>query len=838
MLDDKNIEIYSSRDKIREQLINYGKEYLDLEGVDFNKSSYLSYLINLLSVLSSDNLYYSSSIYREFFLTKALQRETILNISSMLGYKPPVAEAAKVPVLFQMPLTFKSDTEFRLSSREFHQHPEDIDRGPFKLYTNQNMVFTLLNPIDVKVFKNGDSYQIEIEEKIVDQFGNQLGVRVIPSTIENSKAFFVINALQIEEKVFEFQIPRLQRYEFHNLDLNFDGSITDIDLAMTTNITSEINPKRIWKYYDSLYLIPPEERGFTYRETDNGIRLFFGNGVIGRQPEENEICKIIVQVTEGSKGNVISGAITEADDVYVQDSDRTKVLNLNVLNTTPASGGKDSPTIDEIKVNAMAHVSSNNRLVSQSDYIDSNKTISEMPSDNSIYILKRSDIKSNEITSYNNIIFEETIVPTINETITISKETHPRDKMFTEEVFEIDGENYVSLFNISVDYDRQESNYEYVLPFSIRTPVITTFHSDNNPDVEGNRSISQPNLVRFLVTQDEEDKNDKLNISLRYSKLIEEFDYSNITAFILYKDNWHQLKKVEEMENDEYGVFTLEEDFSLDHISNGPQTFYFRMYNPDKDKDDPEYDPKENPLTNSQTKLTIRRDLSDFMYSTVSVEDESAKIYDVPLIKESYYNRLKNENKRNIFWINILEKITEIDISKYKMVSDFLNIKFSNTVGKIDNMKYNKIIKKVEDLDDIDDLKLNDIVYVKSIEEKRILTEDGLTEFTQTIPLKINMDVWIDPKYSGTEQSVIDKIKNKLIDNFANVFDFNATIHLSEINRIVKSISGVQNCKITNPKHDIFFDFDIYKDLTQEELLEYSPQFIYFDTNSINIEIR
>jgi hypothetical protein len=71
MFDKNNIEIFSSRDQIRNQLVEYAKSYLDLENLDLNNANYLGYLINILSVLSSNLIYYNSSVWREFFLTKA-----------------------------------------------------------------------------------------------------------------------------------------------------------------------------------------------------------------------------------------------------------------------------------------------------------------------------------------------------------------------------------------------------------------------------------------------------------------------------------------------------------------------------------------------------------------------------------------------------------------------------------------------------------------------------------------------------------------------------------------------------------------------------------------------
>ena len=92
MFDESNIKIFSSRDRIRSHLIDHMKDYLELDDIDMDQSSYLSYLINITSVLSSNLIYYNSSVWREFFLTKALyilikslMRESSLSTSRSFG---------------------------------------------------------------------------------------------------------------------------------------------------------------------------------------------------------------------------------------------------------------------------------------------------------------------------------------------------------------------------------------------------------------------------------------------------------------------------------------------------------------------------------------------------------------------------------------------------------------------------------------------------------------------------------------------------------------------------------------------------------------------------------
>ena len=65
-------QIYLSRDQIRSQITDYIKTYLELENVDLTKTSFLSFIVNLLSTLTSNLMFYQSSVYREFFLTRFL----------------------------------------------------------------------------------------------------------------------------------------------------------------------------------------------------------------------------------------------------------------------------------------------------------------------------------------------------------------------------------------------------------------------------------------------------------------------------------------------------------------------------------------------------------------------------------------------------------------------------------------------------------------------------------------------------------------------------------------------------------------------------------------------
>ena len=82
MTDLLSSQIYTSRDSIREQISAEVKNYMELNNVDLTKSSFLSFIIDTISTLTGNLLFYQISTYREFFLTKAQLPESILNLSA------------------------------------------------------------------------------------------------------------------------------------------------------------------------------------------------------------------------------------------------------------------------------------------------------------------------------------------------------------------------------------------------------------------------------------------------------------------------------------------------------------------------------------------------------------------------------------------------------------------------------------------------------------------------------------------------------------------------------------------------------------------------------------
>ncbi len=61
-------------------------------------------------------------------------------------------------------------------------------------------------------------------------------------------------------------------------------------------------------------------------------------------------------------------------------------------------------------------------------------------------------------------------------------------------------------------------------------------------------------------------------------------------------------------------------------------------------------------------------------------------------------------------------------------------------------------------------------------------------------------------------------------------------IYRSEIIDVVQNIDGISHCSLRQPETSIFFNFKL-KELTEDQLLAYGPEYIYFTEDSITVRV-
>jgi hypothetical protein len=285
-------------------------------------------------------------------------------------------------------------------------------------------------------------------------------------------------------------------------------------------------------------------------------------------------------------------------------------------------------------------------------------------------------------------------------------------------------------------------------------------------------------------------------------------------------------------------------------------------------------DPSATDIAQYSNKLTFRGDLSTFMRSNVEIDSTSITVYDVPVIEKTYYDGI---NKLD-FELQVMQTlISSLDLEDVKMLTDFTNIKFTNTFGLLQNMALNEAtISPVLDIvttlpvgcaeDDRyifaptsgDDLRQDNIIkctdstagtfiyeeavadaitYVTSQGENYIFSERGWIPLPEyTIPLEIEIEVFRSTTFSGTITALTNTVRETLYEAFEGRFGTNATIYRSEIIDVIHNIDGISHCRLRKPETSIFFNFEL-KGLTQAQLLRYGPEYVFFTEDSITVRV-
>lgn len=814
-------QIYLSRDQVRTQIISYIKDYLELDNIDLTKSSFLSYIINTLSTLTSNLLFYETSVYREFFLTQAQLPESILNLSAFLGYNSTEALYATADVLMTIPFGFEDSPATFTIPEGFKFNTTTCQ---FVTYYTTTITVTGNATVSVVI-----SYENKVYELPVD----------IDTTSANEFSF-ILPTRQYKITTQQFQIDSdLELYQFSEIDVPISGKVSSLNVVVTPPDGAY---PITYTEFNSLYLMSSTDYGYVSVRTINGRKIYFGNGLIGKQPDPGSTVDIEIYETLGVDGNVIAGAINNGDRIYITTlSGQTKLVDYTCVNTLPGTGGDDEESTDDIRINSIKNLVSMDRFVSETDYENANVILDDSPfGDNSLAVLKRSDVKVNEIQLYTTLEYDDEIVPTRNlyaytlpSTVYIPKYT----TILKDSTF------YYTLFDMTLDYINSSATYDYILNDITITPTLNITYSDTY------------NLIHPTTLEVFEDSN---NVTFNFKYTGEDSSCTCVME-ILETDNTYSMIN-DSTNNYFYVTFSPYTTFP-----EGEVTIYLTYSSPGYGQ-----------IAKYTTKVRVREGLDECMMSNLVSDGTVVTIYDIPTVESTYYDSLTDKAD---FELNCIQSTISVsDFRSHRMLTDFINLKFANTTGTMTNMKYNKVNKEtVIDIADSPTYAVvtgqryivgqnptgvflghrneyaqctdstsstwtftqsytNDIVNVTDKGERYIFTGTEWIVPEYTIPLQIELEVFKSSSYFYSDTELINNIKSAIIEEFENRFGINAEIYRSEIIAVVQEVTGVQYCNLIHPTSDLFFNFDL-DDMTQDELMMYSPEYVYFTEDDIVITI-
>ena len=416
---------YLGRDfsQFRDNLIEFAKSYFPNTYNDFNESSPGMMIMEMSSYIGYVLSYYTDYQFKETLLNEAAGKANVLSISRAMGYqsKNSIPSIVDVDVYIIIPAvdvggSYAPDLRYALTVNEGMRVA--TEKGiEFRTLEPANFAQTAsLSPTEITV------YQINDVTKTPEFYLLKKSVKAIAGNLK-TKTFNFGKAKRYDKIIIEED----------NNDIVEVVSITDADdntwrevpflaqdIILEPISNTRDNDPNLHVYSDTTpYLLKPTKvprRFITKFNSTNNLEIQFGSGVSDISDEElipnpdnigsallglqkqfdfpidpsnfvytktyglapgNTTLTVKYTTGGGISSNVSAGTITEIvertftlDDELLDSVLASNTKNsLAVINSKPASGGRSTETIDEIRQNALSLFSSQQRAVTKEDYL-------------------------------------------------------------------------------------------------------------------------------------------------------------------------------------------------------------------------------------------------------------------------------------------------------------------------------------------------------------------------------------------------------------------------------------------------------------------------------------
>ena len=302
---------------IKSSLKSFLQQQDTLKDYNFDGSA-LSTLLDLLAYNTQYNAYYLNMVANEMFMDSAVQRGSVVSHAKLLNYIPRSAVAPMATVN----VAIYGVTTSTLTMPKFTTFISEAIDGV-------NYTFVTKDASTVNVSANTAIFNgLEIYQGIPSSYSYTYDASANPKAI--------------------FTIP----------DTNVDTGTLLVNVQeSSTNLISQTYQQSS----DYLGLTPTSEVYFLQEGMDGNYQVYFGDGILGKSLNNNNVINISYLTTKGTAAfGANSFTITQSVGGF---------SNTVTQSITSASNGADKETIDSIKYSAPKAFAAQGRAVTKEDYI-------------------------------------------------------------------------------------------------------------------------------------------------------------------------------------------------------------------------------------------------------------------------------------------------------------------------------------------------------------------------------------------------------------------------------------------------------------------------------------
>lgn len=405
---------YATRDfaGLREELVNLTKQYYPELISNFNDASVYSVLLDLNAAIADNLHFHIDRVWQETILDYAQQKQSLYSIAKTYGIKIPGNRPSVALCDFSINVPVRGDkdderyegilkTGAQISGGgQIFETIDDIDfSSPFNSkgepnrlkipnFDNNNRLISytitkreaVVNGV-TKIFRktiNENDQKPFLKVFLPEQ--NVLGVTSVihkdgtnlgsnPTTDEFMSSpykWYEVNSL-IEDKVF------VQDPTTASDSSNFKSGDY---IKVTNKFITEFTPEGYFSLTFGSGNVDPMDNLDNYMTGNLKVNLstFLNNTSLGAIPKAGTTLYVKYRIGGGKNSNIGVNVINSLDNYDMSINGPVNTLNdqvaktLRVTNITPAIGGADTPTIDELRNMIAYNFSAQNRAVTLNDY--------------------------------------------------------------------------------------------------------------------------------------------------------------------------------------------------------------------------------------------------------------------------------------------------------------------------------------------------------------------------------------------------------------------------------------------------------------------------------------
>ena len=308
-------------DQIKDNLKNYLKQQTEFNDYNFEGSG-LSTLLDVLAYNTHYNAVAAHYSLNEAFLDSAQIRGNVVTRAKLLGYVPRSVLAPRASITLTV----------------------DNSAGP-----SYPTTLTLPRGTKLTTTVQGETYQYVV-----------VNSQTVTGTATQQ---FVFEDVAIAEGTYKSLLYRvdndIESQKFQITDTDVDTST----LRVRVQENEEALTYDVYSRFESLLNVDAASQIHYVQENTNGkYEVYFGDGVVGKKPINNNIVTLDYIYTHGDESN---GAST-----FNLSSTLGGLVNASytVVTVTPSAGGSDRESIESIRFNAPLTFTAQNRAVTSDDY--------------------------------------------------------------------------------------------------------------------------------------------------------------------------------------------------------------------------------------------------------------------------------------------------------------------------------------------------------------------------------------------------------------------------------------------------------------------------------------